>query len=168
MDTTITALTFTRHVDHEIDIHLHEALHIAVHAKFVVRPAPDELADVVQDEQEGEEADEEGEKAAGLGARLVGGRQLGEGVEAFEGCGGELIELVEERGLVAGAAEAAGAGAGGHDEQGVRGRLDAQMDRNESKATGRRRVSRSQAPVTSVNTWPGPRSPLTQGGAKRL
>ena len=61
-----------------------------------VYPALDSIP-IVEDEEEGDKGDEDGEKPAGLGPGLVGGRELGESIELGERGGDEVVELVEQR-----------------------------------------------------------------------
>lgn len=48
------------------------------------RPPPDVLADIVEDEHQGQETDEDGEEATAFGLCLVGRRDFWERVELFE------------------------------------------------------------------------------------
>ncbi|KAJ7035248.1 hypothetical protein C8F04DRAFT_1182415 [Mycena alexandri] len=63
----------------------HKAAHPAIHAKLMVRPPKEPLPDIIQHEREGDEAYEEGEDAARVGAGAVGGGELGEDIELGRG-----------------------------------------------------------------------------------
>lgn len=67
-----------------------------VDTEVICRPSPDELRNVIYNQEKGNESDEKREESALARAGFVGGGKLREGVELVQrgGCG--LVELVED------------------------------------------------------------------------
>lgn len=67
----INAEDTTGHLDDDVDIDLEGAIEIAVDAEFIVVPTPEEVADIIENEEEGEESDKDGEQTSAEAARFV-------------------------------------------------------------------------------------------------
>jgi hypothetical protein len=51
----------TGHIDNDVEVDLKSAIEISVDTEFIVVPAPEEVSNVVEDEEEGEESNKDGE-----------------------------------------------------------------------------------------------------------
>jgi hypothetical protein len=90
-------LTSAGHVYDHVDVDVHAGRVFSVDAELVVGPTPDIFADVIENEEEGQESDEECEESARVGPGLVGGGQLWERIETCKVFWNDTLELVDNR-----------------------------------------------------------------------
>lgn len=90
-------LTSAGHVYDHVDVDVHDGRVFSVDAELVVGPAPDVFADVIENEEGGQERDEEGEEAARVGPGFVGGGQLWERIETCEVLWNDGLKLFDDR-----------------------------------------------------------------------
>src|SRR5438105_3908086 len=87
-------LTSTWHGHNHININIQETRLVVVHAELVVRPSPDKLANIVQQQHKDHESYEDGHKSSRFRPSLVRRRELWKGIELSKWC--YLVEFVQQ------------------------------------------------------------------------